>query len=92
MGAEAFPHWLLCYNALQHELKISMVPMDSSSNWYINRGVPEFDWSVWIVAWDLVKLCWENCGILMLKVRMEPNTKNYYSPVLEAPRSNHVAH
>ena len=31
------------YNVLQTELKVSIVPMDSSSSWCIGRGVPEFD-------------------------------------------------
>ena len=30
------------YNVLQTELKVSIVPMDSSSSWCIGRGVPEF--------------------------------------------------
>ena len=31
------------YNVLQPELKVSIVPMVSSSRWCIGRGVPEFD-------------------------------------------------
>ena len=31
------------YNVLQHELKIPIVPMDSSSSWCISKCVPEID-------------------------------------------------
>ena len=41
------------YNVLQPELKVSIVPMDSSSSRCIGRGVPEFDARVETAGWGL---------------------------------------
>ena len=73
------------YNVLQPELKVSIVPMDSSSSRCIGRGVPEFDARVDIIGRGLGQRLRENFGILKLKVWMEANIDNY-SPCLEHPK------
>ena len=73
------------YNAIQHELKVSIVPMDSSSSQCIGRGVPEFDARVDTAGRGLGQCPRENFGILKLKVWMDANIDNY-SPCLEHPK------
>ena len=70
------------YNAIQHELKVSIVPMDSSSSQCIGRGVPEFDASFDTAGRGLGQRPRKRFGISKLKVWMEPNTDSY-SPCLE---------
>ena len=52
------------YNVLRPGLKVSIVPMDSSSSWCIGRGIPEFDAKVDTAGRGLGQLPRENFGIL----------------------------
>ena len=75
------------YNVLQPELKVSIVPMDSSSSQCIGRSVPEFDARVDTAGRGLGQRPRENFGILKFKVCMEANIDNY-SPCLEHSKAS----